>query len=110
VILGVANQLETKHKPDTEESNQLRLIRRNGNNLLQLINQILDLSKLENNELQVSYVQDNIVKYIDYITESFHTLANGRNIMLKVQAQKGEILIMTRKKYGKSCLICYLMP
>ncbi|MGL5065545.1 MAG: PAS domain S-box protein [Microcoleus sp.] len=46
-ILGFAQLLEPSSNLTPEEQEQIAIIRRNGEHLLQLINQILDLSKIE---------------------------------------------------------------
>ena len=75
VILGMARQLR--------DSQAARLIENNGQNLLRLINQLLDLSKLENNSFQLHLRQGDIVPYLRYVTESFQTFANGKNLSLR---------------------------
>ena len=91
VILGLSRQLETAFPKRPEILKKLKLIHRNGQNLLDLINQILDLSKLEKNELRINFIQGDIISYIHYITESFHSLANTRNILLRVKTEEGRL-------------------
>ncbi len=95
VVLGMTNQLETAEQSTTlaKVKKELSLIRRNGKDLLNLINQILDLSKIEDNTLKVNYVQGDAIPYIRYITESFHSLANAQNISLRVEPKQLEILM-----------------
>ncbi|MFK7776374.1 MAG: ATP-binding protein, partial [Saprospiraceae bacterium] len=81
VILGMANQIEEKPKQHLEEG--IKLIRRNGENLLGQINQILDLSKLETNSLKLNMVQGNIIEFLRYSTEAFQSYANGENLSLR---------------------------
>jgi len=99
VILGMADQLKnrvgltrsqsdattnsvglTSSQADTTTS--LDLIQRNGDNLLRLINQILDLSKLDSGLLKVHWQRGNIMAYLQYLTESFHSIAQERDVRL----------------------------
>lgn len=91
IIMGVAQQLREGKSPDKETQQKIALIQRNGDNLLGLINQVLDLSKVENKVLEVNYVQNDAVRYVRYLTESFHSLANGRNILLQVETGEPKI-------------------
>jgi signal transduction histidine kinase/DNA-binding response OmpR family regulator/ligand-binding sensor domain-containing protein len=74
VIIGMAGQIR-------DES--ARLIEKNGKTLLRLINQLLDLSKLENNSFKIDMKQGEIISYLRYLTESFQTYANSRNLSLR---------------------------
>lgn len=78
IILGMADQLSRQF--DQERT----LIRRNGRRLLRLINQVLDLARLESDNLQLTLVQGNIVSFLRYLTESFQSLAEEREITLTV--------------------------
>lgn len=85
VILGMAERLmvDGGRLTETRAIEALDLIKRNGKNLLRLINQLLDLSKLENNAFQLQLQQGDIVPYLRYVTESFQTYANSKNLSLR---------------------------
>jgi signal transduction histidine kinase/AraC-like DNA-binding protein/DNA-binding NarL/FixJ family response regulator/streptogramin lyase len=74
VIIGMAGHIK-------DES--ARLIEENGKTLLQLINQLLDLSKLENKSFKIDMKQGEIISYLRYLTESFQTYANSKNLSLR---------------------------
>ncbi len=100
VILGMAKQLSAgswqsvvNEKEYGRIANGLKLIRNNGNNLLRLINQLLDLAKLENHSLQLKYQQGDVIPYLRYLTESFQTYANSHNIALRFSST-AESLVM----------------
>ena len=57
-------------------------IKRNTKSLLNLVNQLLDLSKLDSGKLKVNMVQGDIIAYLEYLTESFYSLASDKGINL----------------------------
>jgi len=91
VILGTSNQLEAK--VDRPLQGKLGLIRRNGEHLLRLINQILDLAKLESNTLAVNYVQGDVLPFLRYIAESLQSLAENRGVELRTDLASSGIVM-----------------
>jgi signal transduction histidine kinase/DNA-binding response OmpR family regulator len=86
VILGMVEQIR----------NQVRekdIIRRNANQLLRLINQILELRKLEAGTISASYVQGDIITFLKYFIESFHSLAEQKNIELEFESTENPLVL-----------------
>jgi signal transduction histidine kinase len=86
VILGMVEQIR----------NQVRekdIIRRNANQLLRLINQILELRKLEAGNMSASYVQGDIITFLKYFIESFHSLAEQKNIELEFESTENPLVL-----------------
>jgi signal transduction histidine kinase/DNA-binding response OmpR family regulator/ligand-binding sensor domain-containing protein len=54
-------------------------ILRNAHRLLELINQLLDLSKLEGGQMQIEVTHGDIIYYTNDIIEAFEPLANKKN-------------------------------
>ena len=84
IILGMAAELEN-HQPEAEQPlvrKAAGLIERSGTNLLRLINQILDLSKLEADEMHLHPVRADLVGFARYVGESFQSLAHSRGVEL----------------------------
>lgn len=86
VIMGVNQQIQG-HPSQTE------LIARNSQNLLGLVNQMLDLSKLESGKLKVDYIQGDVILYVRYLTASFHSLAHEKDIQLVFQSEDEKLLM-----------------
>jgi signal transduction histidine kinase/ligand-binding sensor domain-containing protein/CheY-like chemotaxis protein len=91
VILGMAKQVRAN--PGEWFSEGLKMIERNGRNLLRLVNQMLDLSKLEAGALPLNKVQSDVVAFLKYLLESFHSLVEGKNIRLDFLSET-EMLMM----------------
>jgi signal transduction histidine kinase/ligand-binding sensor domain-containing protein/DNA-binding response OmpR family regulator len=95
VILGMAESVKStikeKQFDDVEES--LDMIQRNGKNLLRLVNEMMDLAKLESGNMELQLVQADVVSFIKYICESFHSLAKASQIDLTVYSEIDELVM-----------------
>jgi signal transduction histidine kinase/DNA-binding response OmpR family regulator len=91
IILGMAEQMEANPKNWLHEGAEK--IRYNGNNLLHMVNQMLDLSKLESGALSLHMTQGDIIFYLKYLLESFHSLAAGKQISLLFESDCEHLLM-----------------
>lgn len=94
VILGMSEQMlrdGPASKYPVAIAQPLVLIKRNGENLLRLVNQILDLAKLESNTLKMNFIQGDILAFTRYIAESLQSLANAQNLILRVESDRSKI-------------------
>ncbi len=89
VISGMVTQI--RKQPGQWLEKGLELIQRNSTQLLTLINQILDLQKLESGALKVHLVQGDVVPYLRYIAESFVQLAQSKGIRIHVLANADKV-------------------
>ena len=70
--------------------------------MLQLINQLLDLSKLESGKLKLEASKGNIVSFVKGVALSFESLAESKDITLKLHPEKDFIeLYFDREKMMK---------
>jgi signal transduction histidine kinase/DNA-binding response OmpR family regulator len=86
LILGPAEKIEKN-----QSSNPVKdagIITRNSKRLMQLVNQLLDLSKLDAGKLKLEASPGNIVSFIKGIALSFESLSESRDIMLKIKSEK----------------------
>lgn len=86
VIAGMADQLK-------EDDQAKQLLKRNTAQLLHLVNQILDLRKLESGSLPVYYIQADVVQYLRYVLESFHSLAEEKGINLSFETAQPKLVL-----------------
>ncbi len=89
IILGMTDKI--KKDPTRWFNEGLGMIRRNGQQLLQLINQILDLRKLEAGKLTMDMVQTDILPFLQYQLNAFQSLAAERDIRLHFITEEKEI-------------------
>lgn len=71
---------ELKKKLPAGGKKNLVLIRRNANRLLELVNQLLDLSKLESGKMDLHIRQGELKQFLLAITDSFESLAQYKQI------------------------------
>ena len=95
IILGMNNSISQVAKKFKSEElfRASEMIKRNGTKLLDLINQLLDLSKIQSGKLQINYRPGNIVPYLKYLMESYQSYAEEREIELNYTAGESEILM-----------------
>ncbi len=101
LILGPAESIR-KDSSEEEIEKQTGIIKRNANRLLGLINQLLDLSKLEAGRLELKTTKANIVPFIKGITMSFESIAERKDITLEVTSLNNIIeMYFDREKMTK---------
>jgi signal transduction histidine kinase/CheY-like chemotaxis protein/ligand-binding sensor domain-containing protein len=87
VILGLTTRLQNKVKqPELEEN--VRNIAAQGNMLLELTNQILDLAKLESQQFVLNCFNGNISQFVQRQVEALTPLAESKNLQLIVQNEQ----------------------
>lgn len=80
--------MQAKDKLNEEENSYLEIVERNGSNLLQLINDILDLSKIEAGKMDVYPRQIQLNPILKLIKENIEPLAKQKGIKLSVNCSK----------------------
>jgi signal transduction histidine kinase/DNA-binding NarL/FixJ family response regulator/ligand-binding sensor domain-containing protein len=84
---------------ETEKKRQLTLMLRNAQRLLRLINQLLELSRLDSGKMKLQPVKIDVVSFVKGITDSFRFLVQQKEMDLVFQVERenetkeGEILL-----------------
>lgn len=91
IILGYLNDLKERFSEKDQVDTALNTIEQNSNNLLQLVNQMLDLAKLEQGKLTLNTTQSDIVSYIQHLAHSFSGIAQEKSISLKFKSDIDEL-------------------
>ena len=98
VIMGMVGEMERLLQDRNYHYNPLifkvtSLIQRNSENLLRLINQVLDLAKLDSGSMNVHVVRGDIIGYLRYLTESFYSIAQEKKIQLVFYPEITELVM-----------------
>ncbi|NBA84800.1 response regulator [Emticicia sp. CRIBPO] len=79
-IIGIANLLKLNHSEDQKEYISNLIF--SGDHLMQLINDILDLTKMENDKLELAYSELDLRQLVKNIKNQFQNLAETKKIQL----------------------------
>ncbi len=92
LILGPAEQILSNHADDIAKKNA-GLIKKNANNMLNLINQLLDLSRLDSGRLELKAAKQNIIPFLKGIAMSFESLAIMNSIKFNLNVTEDELMV-----------------
>ncbi len=93
LILGQVESVMSSNI-ETKEKGKLQVANRNARRLLTLINQLLDLSKLEAGRMELNAEQHNIVSFLKSLFYSFESLAETQKIVLKFESELENIPVV----------------
>jgi signal transduction histidine kinase/ligand-binding sensor domain-containing protein/DNA-binding response OmpR family regulator len=80
LIVGPIENLCEK-EPDSDKQVQLSMVKRNARRLLNLVNQLLDFRKLEEQELKLNSSEGDIIPFLREAAESFRDIAERKRIL-----------------------------
>jgi len=81
-ILGYTDLLLSGTLEPSQQDNYLHTLRRNAENLLELLNNVLDLSKIEQGHLQVAHEACRVADIVDDVAEMFSVVAQQKGLEL----------------------------
>ncbi len=98
-ILGFAELLKEPDLSTNKQNEYIEIIERSGNRMLNLINNIIDISKIESGLMEVYYSEVDINEKIIFTHDFFIPEAANKNILLKINTplQSNDAIIKTDK-------------
>ena len=93
IILGYVNTLKDKFFNDKTVNKPIESIEINSNNLLHLVNEMLDLAKLEQGKLELNNTNSDLVAFTKYIVDSFSSLAESKQVNLNFSSNQDSIMM-----------------
>lgn len=83
-IIGICNLLEqNKLADDAQTAEYIGHLSFSSNHLLNLVNDILDLEKIENRKMELNETETDLVALVGNIRKQFIPLAKAKNLLLK---------------------------
>ena len=105
IILGLSKQLlERKNLDENSATSYLNAIERQGKNLSELINQLLDITNLRSNQYTLEWKTGDVVAFVEMVAESFRVLASQKSIDLFFYSDQDEIVTDFVPDYLKKIL------
>ena len=95
VVLGLIDKSREYFKRRNAEQfdDAVNIVQRNANSLLNLVNQLLDLSKIESKALELHLIQSDIVSYLRNMFAMYDSYASGSNLKLVFSSEAEELIM-----------------
>ena len=102
IIMNSSNLLKIKVLEDNFDKEyflkQTSYITKNSKRLLRLVNNLIDVNKIESGDMEVNYTLENIVEVVEDTTLSIVDLAERRNIKVVFDTDEEEIITSIDKE------------
>jgi DNA-binding response OmpR family regulator len=104
LIMGPLEQMISDDSSDEKErKRKLTLMYRNAQRLLRLINQLLELSRLDSKKLKLQAVKTDIIPFLKGIIDSFQLLAHQNELDIVFETEE-------KNEAGKQNIVLYIDP
>ena len=84
-ILGFTDLLCEAELSEKERSNHVKTIQKNGKHLLTIINDILDISKIEAGKMEVEKIDCSVIQIAHEVTSLVEARARGKNLFFNLE-------------------------
>lgn len=91
MILGPLQSQLQKKDLNEEEKQSFKLMERNSNRLLSLVDQLLSISKIKSGNLQLKVTENNLLMFIGVLTDGFAFKAKQKEINYLVQIKSTKV-------------------
>lgn len=96
LIRGNADEISELHYDETAE--KARNIMRSSDKILFLVNQMLNLSRIEEGNVTMHYIQSDLVAFVKFITGTFQGYADFRKLRLRFESQPDRLIMDFEKE------------
>ncbi len=91
-IIGIVNILDRDNSLTTEQQEFIHTLRLSSNSLLQLINDLLDIDKIEAKEMGLEEVDCNLAELIEEVRSLMHVRAEEKGVQFNIRCPNREDL------------------
>lgn len=91
LIVAPLDDLTRQDYPDPRIQYWLALIKRNSQRLLGMVNQLLDISRLEAGHMKMVLDRSDIIRYVKMVAQEFQSLADVKGIKYIIEIPDGEL-------------------
>ncbi|MBR6629163.1 MAG: response regulator [Bacteroidaceae bacterium] len=99
VILGLSEELQRRSEKDTEQQQYLQSIQRQGKSLLDLVNQLLDITRLASGNGEAQWCRGDIVAYVKRNISGYTDYARIRKVNLTFHCDEPQIRVCFVPEY-----------
>lgn len=88
IILGFTEFALDSEAQDSEIKTYVKAIQKNGRILLEIVNDILDLAKVESGHITTENIESNTAEIFNDVISSFHAVASKKNVHVQLNVKK----------------------
>ena len=95
VILGMADKIQDNIKTNNLAGihHGAKLVKNSAQRLIQLVTQLMDLGKLESSAFETHPYQADIIPFINYLSESYHSLAEDKGVTIETHHTTKKVIM-----------------
>lgn len=102
LIMGPLHSLMKREGLDGAAREELSLIERNANRILSLVNQILDLRKMDKKQMHLHCQETDLVAFVGGVSKMFEFAARERNMEFRYEHPEGSLMAwVDRQQFDK---------